>query len=82
MAYFITDDCKDLIKDIRNFCDNEMKEQVYEAEKLGYSDEAAADEIIMEILGGIQERAAARDSAGLTALQSLRRFPNMIPVSQ
>ena len=55
MAYFITDDCKDLIKDIRNFCDNEMKEQVYEAEKLGYSDEAAADEIIMEILGGIQE---------------------------
>ena len=55
MAYFITDDCKDLIKDIRNFCENEVKEQAYEAEKLGYSDEEAADEIIMEILGGIQE---------------------------
>ena len=28
MGYFVSEDCKDLLKDVHNFCENEMKEQV------------------------------------------------------
>lgn len=57
MGYFVSEDGKDLVKDVRNFCENEMKEQVYEAEKLSYSEATAAegDEIIKGILNGLNE---------------------------
>ena len=57
MGYFLSEDCKDLIKDVRNFCENEMKEQVVEAEKLSYY-EGTVDEcnkMIEGILDGIKE---------------------------
>ena len=50
MGYFLSEDCKDLLKDVRNFCENEMKEQVMEAEKLSYADPHGGDEIINGIL--------------------------------
>ena len=55
MAYFVTEDGKDLIKDIRNFCEKEMKTQVYEAEKAGYAEDAEDDGTIAGILEGLQE---------------------------
>ena len=55
MGYFLSEDCKDLLKDVRNFCENEMKEQVMEAEKLSYADPHGGDEIINGILAGLQE---------------------------
>ena len=55
MGYFISEDCKDLLKDVHAFCENEMKEQVYEAEKLSYADPHGGDEIINGILGGLHE---------------------------
>lgn len=57
MGYFVTEDGKDLVKDVRQFCENEMKEQVYEAEKLSYSEatEAEADKMIKGILEGLNE---------------------------
>ena len=55
MGYFLTEDGKDLVKDLRNFCENEMKEQVYEAEKAGYAKDAAEIEIVHSRLEGLQE---------------------------
>ena len=55
MAYFLTDDGKDLLKDLRNFCENEMKEQVYAEEKAGYAEGAGESEVIQGILDGLVE---------------------------
>ncbi len=55
MGYFLTEDGKELVKDLKRFCENEMRTQVYDAEKLSYSDPEAADEIIKGILGGLHE---------------------------
>ena len=55
MGYFVTEDGKDLIKDLRNFCEKEMKEQVYEAEKAGYAEGAEDDGTVAGILEGLQE---------------------------
>ena len=54
MAYFISDDAKDLLKDLRNFCEKEMRTQVYDAEKAGYAGEAD-DSNVDAILEGLQE---------------------------
>ena len=57
MGYFLSEDCKDLIKDVRNFCENEMKEQVVEAEKLSYSESGVEEcnKMIENILDGLKE---------------------------
>lgn len=53
MAYFISNDAKDFLKDLRSFCENEMKAQVYEAEKAGYAGDA--DEAVWKIMNGLVE---------------------------
>lgn len=55
MAYFITDDGKDLLKDLHTFCENEMRAQVYEAEKAGFKEDPAGEEMIQGIMDGLQE---------------------------
>ena len=57
MGYFLSEDCKDLIKDVRTFCENEMKEQVVEAEKLSYYEGTVEEcnKMIEGILDGIKE---------------------------
>jgi len=55
MAYFISDDCRDLLKDLHTFCENEMRSQVYEAEKAGYRGDPAGEEIVQGIMDGLQE---------------------------
>ncbi len=55
MAYFITEDGKDLLKDLHRFCENEMRTQVYEAEKETYAEGAPESEIIRGIMEGLQE---------------------------
>ena len=35
MAYIISEDAKDLLSDIKKFCDNEVKEQCKEFDKTG-----------------------------------------------
>ena len=57
MGYFLSEDCKDLIKDVRNFCENEMKEQVVEAEKLSYYEGGVEEcnKMIEKILDGLKQ---------------------------
>ena len=55
MAYFISDDAKDIIKDIRNFCEKEMRTQVYEAEKATYAEGGDDGGIVDGILDGLKE---------------------------
>ena len=35
MAYLISDEAKDLLKDLKKFCDNEVREQAKEFDKSG-----------------------------------------------
>ena len=55
MSYFMSEDCKDLIKDLHAFCEKEMKTQVYEAEKESYAGKGGGEETIRAILEGLQE---------------------------
>lgn len=55
MGYFLSDDGKDLVRDLRDFCENEMREQVYEAEKAGYAGDGQEEETIRGILDGLIE---------------------------
>ncbi|MBR3297266.1 MAG: acyl-CoA dehydrogenase family protein [Firmicutes bacterium] len=55
MAFFISEDAKDLLKDLHTFCENEMRSQVYEAEKAGFKGDPAGEEIIQGIMDGLQE---------------------------